>query len=302
MTACLIGLDWGTTHVRAALLDADAAVLDERRGASGVGKHDRAGFEATFDKLTRNWPLVSTIACGMVGSRQGWVEAPYRPCPAAPSDISAGFGIITSERTKIAVVPGLKCEADGIFDVMRGEETQIAGLLFDQPDFTGTIVLPGTHSKWVKVVEGSVVSFKTFMTGEIFSLLRHQSVLASAVEDHEPMAAGMMRGADFDKGVALGVKGGWGALFALRAEHLLAETGGQALGDRLSGLLIGAELGAAKSDGWLERPIQLIGGHDLIDRYRQAAEGMDVAVTCHDGGALVWRALLAMAKERNLLT
>ena len=144
----LITLDWGTTNVRAALLDKHGHVLEERRGESGVGKYDRAQFEQRFDQLTVGWPPVPAMAAGMVGSRQGWSEAAYLPCPASINDLVQGLHEIAHEGRRIIIVPGVKLDDGTRCDVMRGEESQLAGLLTQISDFSGTVLMPGTHSKW----------------------------------------------------------------------------------------------------------------------------------------------------------
>ena len=165
----LIALDWGTTNVRAALLDAVGTVLEERKGDSGVGHLDETGFTARFNELVAGWPELPAIACGMVGSRQGWHEAAYCELPLDVSQLAARLHRFTSGGRELAIVPGVMKDTLDQADVMRGEETQIAALLAENPDFDGTIVLPGTHSKWARIAKGKLVDFKPYMTGELFA-------------------------------------------------------------------------------------------------------------------------------------
>lgn len=167
--AQMIGLDWGTTNLRAALLDPDGNLLDERQDESGVGVLDQVGFEKRFETLTRDWPFVPALAAGMVGSRQGWREAQYLPCPTGMDDLADALTRFEHQRRTVAIVPGLKMATETHHDVMRGEETQIAGFLSFEPTFDGTLVLPGTHSKWVQLKGGIVERFVTYMTGDMFS-------------------------------------------------------------------------------------------------------------------------------------
>ncbi len=169
MSGALIALDWGTTNVRAALLDTDGIALETRHGESGVGHLDADGFAARFADLTNEWPDLPAIACGMIGSRQGWREADYLPCPTGVADLAAHLMVVN----QLHIVPGLKVDVDVQRDVMRGEETQIAGLLARMPGFNGTIVMPGTHSKWVNVKDGVVTGFRTYMTGDLFAAVVH---------------------------------------------------------------------------------------------------------------------------------
>ena len=191
----LIALDWGTTSLRACLLGRAGELLDERRSDQGVlAAAAGAGFDAVFERhagdwLARHGPL-PVVASGMVGSRQGWVEAPYRACPASLGDVAAALlRHASAGGAGIRVVPGLSWRGPGgLPDVMRGEETQIFGALahggIDGGD--AAFVLPGTHSKWVRVESGRIEAFATFMTGELFAVLRKHSILGRLMGDGVP--------------------------------------------------------------------------------------------------------------------
>ncbi|RYH94878.1 MAG: 2-dehydro-3-deoxygalactonokinase, partial [Acetobacteraceae bacterium] len=177
LTPAWIAVDWGTSNLRAWAVSADGDVLAETSSEEGMGKLTRDGFEPALLRLIGPWlerrpPIV---ACGMVGSRQGWCEAAYRTVPCTPLDRTALVTApVQDPRLNVAIAPGLKQLAPA--DVMRGEETQIAGALRLMPGYDGVMCLPGTHSKWVHISAGEVVSFQTFMTGEMFALLSEQSV------------------------------------------------------------------------------------------------------------------------------
>jgi 2-dehydro-3-deoxygalactonokinase len=214
------------------------------------------------------------IACGMVGSRQGWCEAPYRTVPCAPLDRSALVEAPTTDpRLTVWVAPGLKQAAPP--DVMRGEETQIAGALTLMPGYDGILCLPGTHSKWAHVSAGEVVSFQTCMTGELFQLLSEASVLRHGIQggtwDDSAFAAAVSDALIRPERLAA-------RLFALRAEGLIAGLAPGAARARLSGLLIGAEL-AATRPYWLGQHVTLIGAEALSSAYAQAlaAQGVTAA-------------------------
>ena len=263
-----IAVDWGTTNLRAFAMRG-AEMLAEAVSDDGMGKLTPAGFEPALLHLIAPWLSAQrqtpVIACGMVGSRQGWHEAPYRTTPCRPLDPAALVTVPTADpRITVAVVPGLRQNKPA--DVMRGEETQIAGALALSPGFDGVFCLPGTHTKWVHVSAGEVVSFQTFMTGELFALLSTQSVLRHG------MAGGGWDGAAFDAALsdALSRPDRIAAnLFSLRAEGLLAGLAAPAARARLSGLLIGVELAAAKPY-WLGQPIAIIGADALSATYAQA--------------------------------
>jgi 2-dehydro-3-deoxygalactonokinase len=215
---------------------------------------------------------VDVVACGMVGSRQGWIEAPYRTVPCTPLDPAASVRVATADpRISVRVIPGLKQVSPA--DVMRGEETQIAGALALEAGFDGVFCLPGTHSKWVHISAGEVVSFQTFMTGEMFALLSDHSVLRHGMQgagwDDAAFDAGLADALSRPERVAA-------YMFGLRAEGLIAGLSPAAARARLSGLLIGIELAGAKAY-WLGQRVALIGAERLSATYARAlkAQGAD---------------------------
>lgn len=270
-----IAVDWGTSNLRVWAM-AGGQVMAHATSDDGMGRLDRDGFEPALLRLVGDWldPARKTdvIACGMVGSRQGWLEAPYRTAPCAPLDPAALVTAPTRDpRLSVRVVPGLKQDCPA--DVMRGEETQIAGALALNPGFDGVLCLPGTHSKWVHVSAGEVVSFQTFMTGEMFALLSQGSVLRHG------MAGDGWDDAAFDAALsdALSRPERLGArLFSIRAEGLLAGLPPAAARARLSGLLIGTELAAAKPY-WLGQPVAVIGSDALARAYGRALAAQGAA-------------------------
>jgi 2-dehydro-3-deoxygalactonokinase len=270
-----IALDWGTTHLRAfAMAD---RLLAEAESDDGMGRLAQDQFEPALIRLIGGWldpgRTTPVIACGMVGSRQGWHEAPYRAVPCPPLDPAALAEVPAADRRLgLRIVPGLKQAVPA--DVMRGEETQIAGALALAPGFDGVFCLPGTHSKWVHVSAGEVVSFQTCMTGEIFALLSERSVLRHAMADEG------WDDAAFDAGVAEGLARPerLGArLFGIRAEGLLNGLPSAAARARLSGLLIGAELAGVRAY-WLGQPVAIVGAEQLSALYARAlaAQGAPV--------------------------
>lgn len=274
ITPAWIAVDWGTSNLRVWAMGPDGSVLAEAGSDDGMGKLAPADFEAALLRLIAAWlaghPPV--LACGMVGSRQGWVEAPYRAVPCTPLDRAALIPAPTVDpRLKVMIAPGLMQAQPA--DVMRGEETQIAGALRLLPGYDGVLCLPGTHSKWAHVSAGEVVSFQTFMTGELFALLSTASVLR-----HGMQGTGWDDAA-FDTAVAdalsrperLGAR-----LFSLRAQGLIAGLSPDAARARLSGLLIGMELAGAKPY-WLGQPVTLIGAEKLSTAYARGLAAQGVA-------------------------
>jgi 2-dehydro-3-deoxygalactonokinase len=295
-----IAVDWGTSHLRAwAMKGAD--ILDHAHSDDGMGGLTRDRFETVLLALIGHWlppdRPITIIACGMVGSRQGWVEAPYRKVPCLPLAGPLVAAPTRDLRLSVHVTPGLR--QDKPADVMRGEETQIAGFLALNPNWDGVICLPGTHCKWVHVSAGEVVSFQTFLTGEMFALLSEHSVLRHSVAGWDD--------AGFSEGVAQGLDRPdrlLARLFSLRAEGLLHGLDAGVARARLSGLLIGAELAAAKPY-WLGQRVALVGDAGLSAAYATALQTLAVPVQMANAtdvtlaGLNAARALIPQNTERK---
>ena len=295
----LVAVDWGTSSLRAARLNAQGRVLEERALPRGILTIPAAGFatffEATFADWTRAKGIFSLIS-GMAGSKQGWVEAPYCPCPAGFDEVAAALTWIEPQR--IAIVPGLSCEHAHAPDVMRGEEVQIFGAMQLTGLRDGLFVLPGTHSKWAQVQNGRVATFRTYMTGEFYALLSQHSILAKTM----PADAEAPFDADaFAQGVTV-AQAGAGLMctaFSARTLSLFSRMRPPALPSYLSGLVIGEELrlqltDATKAGAGLTGDLVLIGSDTLTSRYRQALalQGVRSRVL---GSEATWAGLHAMA-------
>lgn len=283
----LIALDWGSSSLRAFLMADDGALIATRTSLEGcsVLNGSASAFQASLEKIAGDWltdfPDVKLIACGMVGSAHGWLEVPYVACPA--DTLVMARKIMTVKDVggrRLAIVPGLRCDdVSGKTDVMRGEETQIIGALELRPDARSEscMVLPGTHSKWAQVQEGKVTQFATYMTGELFAVLRQYSVLGRLMTEspaaetaRDPLA--FLRGVDDAKsGAHLGLTQ---QLFAVRTLGLMEQLPRTSLADYLSGLLIGHEVQAGLSwrlgAGLEHAPLIVIGDPILCSRYAQA--------------------------------
>jgi 2-dehydro-3-deoxygalactonokinase len=283
-----IAVDWGTTRLRAAAMAGDR-VLHEAESAEGMGTLTPAGFEPALLRLIGDWtpgPL-DVVACGMIGARNGWAEVPYRPVPCTPLGPLVRLSA-RDPRLSVRVVPGLSQSSPP--DVMRGEETQIAGFLGQEPGFDGILCLPGTHSKWVRISAGEVVGFQTFLTGEMFDLLATRSVLRHTVgSDWDAEAFTTALSDALARPEALAAR-----LFSLRAGALLGH-GSDGARSRLSGLLIGAELAAARP-WWLGQDVVVIGAADPARIYAQALTAQGAAPRSADGTAVA-RAGLGLARR-----
>jgi 2-dehydro-3-deoxygalactonokinase len=271
-----IAVDWGTSNLRAYAMQG-AQVMARAASDAGMGTLEPGGFEPALRALVADWHVIDLpfVACGMVGSRQGWIEAPYRSVPCSPLATElvkapAGQGL------SVNVVPGLS--QDSPADVMRGEETQIAGFLSLNPGWDGILCLPGTHTKWVHLSAGEVVSFQTFMTGEIFALISRQSVLRHSVDeqgwDDEAFKAAVSEAISKPERFAA-------RLFGLRAEGLLRGPSPARARATLSGTLIGAELSAARPY-WLGQNLAILGMGGQARAYQAALEAQGLPVLMVD--------------------
>jgi 2-dehydro-3-deoxygalactonokinase len=289
----LIAIDWGTSSARAYALDAHGVVVAERSAPLGVQRIADGNFLAALTTLCGGeLPTgVPLLASGMIGSRQGWAEAPYRECPAGFDAIARG--LTTVPGAPLRIVPGLICrDATRVPDVMRGEETQIFGALADASGEREVIVLPGTHSKWALVGARTIERFATFMTGEIYAVLREHSILGRLADDgSDPEALALGVRASLREGAALSHD-----LFSARTLALTGELASSGVADYLSGLLLGAEIAAARF--WLAQhrlevaAVTLVGDTSLCARYQRALQvaGIDSALGPTDAAARgLWR-------------
>ncbi len=280
----LVGVDWGTSAFRARLATADGAILDTVEaevGATGLAGGAHEGFvEAQIGEWVRRFPGLPIVMSGMVGSRQGWLEAPYVACPAGAAEIAAAATTIPTTRIgRVVVVPGLSVrDRRGAPDVMRGEETQILGVLAAGGRGDGLFVLPGTHSKWARVEAGRIVGFATFMTGEVFAALKDHSLLGRLMappDGSDSAADAFARGAA--AAAALERPGDLlHAIFMTRTLGLFHELPAPGLAEYLSGLLIGAEILAGAQGA---REACVVGSPGLTMRYRGAGEALGIALT-----------------------
>lgn len=300
----LLAVDWGTTALRGALLAADGTVLASHAAPRGLLSVPPGGWQVAFDAEFGAWraahPGLPCLMSGMVGSRQGWAEAPYAACPAGLDDVARQ--LLWLQPGALAIVPGLSTEAAGIPDVMRGEEVQVFGALQALADPAGdhSLLLPGTHSKWVQARGGRITGFTTHMTGEVYALLRQQSILARML----PAEDGELVGDAFDAGVAQAATPGGllHHLFAIRSLALFDRAGGAALASRLSGLLIGEELRAQVAAGALApgAAVTVIASPALALRYQRALQSRGHAVRLA-GADAGWLGLLAVARAAGLV-
>ena len=274
MTPAFIGIDWGTTHRRASLIGTDGTLLSER--ADGEGALSCAGrFRASLEALVAGWPQADAslpvVMAGMVGSAIGWQAVPYLPGETPLPELARHLvrvGEAPADR-RWSIAPGYCLRGPTDVDVMRGEETQLYGALqlLGAEASDGCYVLPGTHSKWVRLHRGRITELRTYMTGELFALLRQHGTLASAMQATGADAAAGLQHAnvaddpEFLRGVAVAASGPvlTHALFGARARVVTGALAPAAAAAYVSGLLIGAEWADAQRLESRGEPVRVIG-------------------------------------------
>ena len=276
----LIAADWGTSNLRVWGIDHQGKVVNTITNGKGMSSLMPNEFEPYLIGLIENWlpkekkAKCPIIICGMAGAKTGWKEAAYLKAPCPPINEEKIIQLETEDqRISVSIIPGIMQKSPP--DVMRGEETQIAGYLSKNPDFDGIICLPGTHTKWVHISAGEIVSFKTFMTGEIFLSLSEHSILKSSVQSDDLDPTSFLEAFEdtYSNPALLSSK-----LFGLRAADLLENTSTKLLKSKLSGYLIGSELAGAKSY-WLGQNIVMIGNNDLCILYQKALKKLGLNAT-----------------------
>ena len=268
-----IAADWGTSNLRVWAIDSRGEIAGFRASANGMLKLQPHEFEGALTDLVHSWlpkgEQIPVIACGMVGARQGWVDAGYRKVPCKPIERNSLVSAPTeNRRLKVSIVPGLRQESPA--DVIRGEETQIAGYILNGIHDAPIACMPGTHSKWVRLKADRIESFQTFMTGEFFSLISNHSVVRDAVKSND------WRENDFLEAVDECLKGRVALaadVFGLRARSLISGDNTTCLRSRLSGLLIGQELSAMRNSLG-DKEVAIIGSRELARPYKSALNHM----------------------------
>ena len=276
----LIAADWGTSNLRIWGIDHRGHVINTINNGKGMASLIPSEFEPYLISLIESWlpkeenAKCPIIICGMAGAKTGWKEAAYLKAPCPPINKEKIIQVETyDQRISVSIVPGIMQTSPP--DVMRGEETQIAGYLSKNPDFDGIICLPGTHTKWVHISANEIVSFKTFMTGEIFLSLSERSILKSSVQSNDFDPTSFLEAFEdtYSNPALLSSK-----LFGLRAADLLENTSTKFLKSKLSGYLIGCELAGAKSY-WLGQNMIMIGNNDLCILYQKALQKLGLTAT-----------------------
>jgi 2-dehydro-3-deoxygalactonokinase len=306
VSARIAAVDWGTSRLRIWLLDTAGRVLTERRSDEGMLAARPEGFsrilEAHLDAMGAPADLAAII-CGMAGSRQGWIEAPYVAVPASMEGIFAGTAPIPDSRRDIRILPGVAQRDPASPDVMRGEETQLAGIASLLGSDTHAVCMPGTHSKWVEIAGGAIAGFSTYMTGELFAVLAGHSILSHSLgaESHSVFATDpVFRHWCQD---SLSEPGEVSArLFRIRAAGLLTDMQPEQAAAALSGLLIGAEIAsAARRFVKPEAPVVLVASGALRPLYEAALGWAGIETHPVEADEAVRAGLFAAARHLGMV-
>lgn len=301
----LIALDWGTSSFRAWAMTASGEVLDTIENGTGILAVPEGDFDAAFEAAVGAWldadPGVPVIASGMITSRNGWCETPYLSLPVGAEDLAAALTAFTTRkgRTIHFVTGAARNPAEGLPDVIRGEETELVGHLAAAGSGDGFFVMPGTHSKWARAEGGKLTHFETAMTGEIFAVLSAHSILGRlmpAARTDSPEA--FRRGVEVSRNEPGSILS---RLFSARSLVLFDRLAPAEIADYMSGLLIGEEVRSGLAAHPEVGRITLIGRGDLANRYRAALEQFGAEVAQATVG-MARLGLLHVAKRAGLVT
>ncbi|MBM3519631.1 MAG: 2-dehydro-3-deoxygalactonokinase [Alphaproteobacteria bacterium] len=268
MTAAFVVLDWGTTSLRASLADRAGRALETRSAPDGILAIAGGDFDGAMERLIAGWDRsLPVVASGMITSKQGWIEVPYVECPAGTVELAAAARRhLSAEGRSMMFIGGARCRAaTGMPDVMRGEETQVLGC----PGGASSFVAPGTHSKWISMADGRIGSFATYMTGEVYALLRNHSILARLMTEES----------DSDEAFSAGVRAALAdpagllhRIFAARTLALFNEMPVAALASFLSGQIIGTEIAHAARSIPASATHIVLASDALVGKYIRAME------------------------------
>jgi len=305
--ACIVA-DWGTTNLRAWAMGADGSTLDQRCSPRGLMAIEGGRFSEALEEVCSDWLAsrqgLPVVMSGMVGSKLGWKEAPYLAAPVALDGLARHLCPVEARlNATVWIVPGVKMDEPAQPEVMRGEETQILGALETMGIDDGIFLLPGTHSKWAIVEDRSLLAFRTYMTGELYGLLRRSGTLSQLMEGDEPHDAAFREGvARAKSSEALSLLH---SLFSVRTLGLFERVPRSGLASYMSGLLIGAEMQDALM--WLRargKPSLAvgIGSPGMLESYRLAASLCGLELSTLESAQVVTRALLSIAASAGLVT
>lgn len=297
MSNHFVGINWGSSNFRAYLIDHSGAIVDAMEAPAGIAGIDRDGMVRQIIAVAGRWPGVERVyACGMIGSNIGWLDAGYVECPVALAGLADEMRPAQIGDVALHIVPGLACRRshDHAPDIMRGEETELFGLLASgRLPASGVVALPGTHTKWVRIEDSQVQEFVTAMSGEIFDRLTAAGLLASIVDG--PAVVGPA----FFQGVHDGAKRETGLgtqLFGARACVIRGDLQRSEGASYLRGLLIGSEVADARAlfPHMAQASIPLVGAEHVVELYCSALNALGLAGHCLESRHAICHGFLAL--------
>ncbi len=291
-------VDWGTSSLRAWLVSERGEVIAGTRSSEGMATLRQEEFAPVLERhlgMLDAPDHLPVLVCGMAGSRQGWVEARYCDLPASLSGLAALAVAAPGISRDVRIIPGLAQRSAEEPDVMRGEETQLLGAI-GGIEGRAVACMPGTHSKWVRIVDGEVRHFRTFMTGELYAAIRNHTILHYAGANDVPAADGEVFAAAVRKSLAA-PQALTANLFAIRAGELLGFNKPHGADEAISGMLIGSEIAAAKADLEAGEKVHLIANGAIAERYGEAFSMAGIDHVLHDADQCVIAGLSSVARQ-----
>ena len=300
-----IAVDWGTTNLRAFLLDQNGTSHGQKISDRGMLTLNVNEFEPVLRDLLEDWlhPDVPIYMAGMVGSRGGWQEVPYLHCPIQLDSLADNLRWVESNLPcDVAIVPGLQgIGLSGHSDVIRGEETQLLGAVDwlkeqNQPDQNVLCCMPGTHCKWVPLSQGKVMQFSTSFSGELFARLNNESSLVKGLPKNT-----LLNQDAFQKGLVTSQQTGGllHHLFSVRSDYVCGELAADQARDYLSGIVIGHDVKdmLAAQPNPVETTVLIIGSDNLSHRYRMALSFHNVRTQSLEASEASIRGLKRLASQ-----
>lgn len=298
----MIGINWGSSNVRAYYIDDEGNIVDSYSSDQGISKITHDEIAGVFGGIVSQWPCTDDIyLSGMVGSPIGWQEVDYRQCPTEVESLTSKFGLVSAHGKNAKIISGLSCTTSwGDPEVMRGEEVELFGLLSLRPELNvgeKFIALPGTHTKWVRVIDGDVVEFFTSMSAELFDHLKANGLLKTIISSPAAVNDSFYRGVD--RGIDN--KGGLGRLlFGVRAQVMTGTHSIEGASSYARGLLIGAEIADALSLYPALKNINsipLLGNSGLCEMYSAALSRFDLSAHVENGAEAVCAGYMAIHNQ-----
>ena len=292
-----IAIDWGTSNFRAYLMK-NGEVLDQISSNDGMKFVKKNDFENILIKNISKWlspnQIIEILASGMVGAKQGWIEVPYTETPFSVLKLKVLSPEVNNKKIKVYILSGVSQKKPE--DVMRGEETQLAGYFMDNPNFSGSICLPGTHSKWVNVKNYHILNFNTFLTGELFEILKNNSVLKHSLLTEEISEKKLIEGVEI---ILKNPNNLSYLLFQLRAKDLLKNQSSIDANSLLSGYFLGLELLGSKNY-WYKKDVVLIGSEFLTKYYELCLQKKVNSIKKFNSSEMILKGLSYFKNNLNL--